>query len=230
MILTTTSTLTLGIALKRILLSLLIGGMIGFERQLKFRSAGLRTFTLICLGATLAMLLSLWMPLMIGDGIFHGDPARMSAQVLSGIGFLGAGAIIHHKGSIQGLTTAASIWVSAIIGMGIGAGLYIPSIIMAVIVLIVLNVDEALDLATNWGGKTRYMELTFKSIENKMPEIRSILVKESIRIVSVDNELKLETSERTYTLHIRVRNSHSENNVVEALSHLSTLMRISITN
>lgn len=231
MILTAASTtLTLQTAIYRILLSLLIGGLIGLERQLKFQSAGLRTFTLICLGSTLAMLLSLWLPIMLGDGFFHGDPARMAAQVLSGIGFLGAGAIIHHRGSIQGLTTAASIWVSAIIGMGIGAGLYIPSIIMAVIVLFVLNVDDALGRRTNWGGRTRYMELCFSGIQNRIPEIETILREYKIRVIDLDNDVNFDLQNRTYVLHIRVKNSQYENQAVDALSKLQNLLRVSVTN
>ncbi len=230
MILTATTSLTLGIALKRIALSLLLGGMIGLERQLKFRNAGLRTFTLICLGSTLAMLLSIWIPSMTNDGFFHGDPARIAAQVLSGIGFLGAGAIIHHKGSIQGLTTAAGIWVSAIIGMGIGAGLYIPSIAMAVIVVVVLNVDEAMDVSTLFGGKTRYMELKFGDVQDHFEEIKKILKANSIRIIGVDNEMDLENQSRLYVLHIRVRSSRSESDVLNELSSHPEILYISISN
>ncbi len=230
MILTATTSLTLGIALKRIALSLLLGGMIGLERQLKFRSAGLRTFTLICLGSTLAMLLSIWIPNMTNDGFFHGDPARIAAQVLSGIGFLGAGAIIHHKGSIQGLTTAAGIWVSAIIGMAIGAGLYVPSIAMAVIVVVVLNVDEAMDVSTLFGGKTRYMELRFNNIQDHFQEIKNILTANSIRIIGVDNEMDLKNQSRLYVLHIRVRGSQSESHVLNELSAHPEILYISISN
>ena len=112
----------------KLLLSMLLGSIVGFERKRKGQTAGVRTFALISMGATLAMLLSIYVPQEY-LGLKNGDPGRIAAQVLSGIGFLGAGAIIQMKGSVRGLTTAAGIWMVATIGLAVGVGMYLLSIV-----------------------------------------------------------------------------------------------------
>lgn len=99
----------------KLCLSLILGCIVGFERKRKGQMAGVRTFALIAMGATLSMILSIYVPQEY-LGLKNGDPGRIAAQVVTGIGFLGAGAIIQMKGSVRGLTTAAGIWVIAAIG------------------------------------------------------------------------------------------------------------------
>lgn len=132
----TTEITTVSAAIK-LLLSALLGGAIGFERKRKGQIAGARTFALISMGATLAMLVSAAIPQLF-TSCPNGDPARVAAQVISGIGFLGAGAIIKTKSSIRGVTTAAGIWVSAGIGLAIGIGLYAIAFISMVLILFTL--------------------------------------------------------------------------------------------
>ncbi len=115
----------------RLILSALIGGSIGIEREVSNRPAGLRTHILVSVGSTLIMLVSIY-------GFSEGDPARLASQVVSGIGFLGAGTIIRTGNDIRGLTTAASLWVCSGIGLAIGAGFYLGGLITALIVLISL--------------------------------------------------------------------------------------------
>mgnify|MGYP001140431653 FL=1 len=91
-------------------LSMLLGSLVGYERKRKGQAAGVRTFSLIAMGASMAMILSIYVPQEY-LGLKNGDPGRIAAQVITGIGFLGAGAIIQMKGSIRGLTTAAGIWM-----------------------------------------------------------------------------------------------------------------------
>ena len=101
---------TFASSLLRLIISFALGALIGVERQLRRREAGMRTFTLICLGSTAAMLVSIWIP-QTYPNFLNGDPGRIAAQVLSGIGFLGAGAIIQSHGSVHGLTTARQLSV-----------------------------------------------------------------------------------------------------------------------
>ena len=131
----------------RILLSILIGGMIGFERGTNNRPAGFRTHILVCLGATIVSLIQDHLRINIVNyamknpevaSVIKSDLGRIGAQVVSGIGFLGAGTIIREKRTIAGLTTAASIWVTGCIGLGIGWGFYTLSILGGISVLIVL--------------------------------------------------------------------------------------------
>lgn len=121
----------------RLVLSAVVGGLIGMEREVNNRPAGLRTHVLVTLGSALIMLVSI-------DGFYGlidrapGDPARLASQVVSGIGFLGAGTIMRTGNNINGLTTAASLWVSAGIGLAIGSGYYLGGIVTGVIVLVTL--------------------------------------------------------------------------------------------
>ncbi|MDF2546950.1 MAG: hypothetical protein K0R93_1848 [Anaerosolibacter sp.] len=121
----------------RLSLSCLLGGLIGIERESLNRPAGFRTHILVCIGSTLIMLVNLY--------LFYSfkayttmDPARLGAQVISGIGFLGAGTIIREGSSVKGLTTAAGLWAVAGIGIAIGSGFYIGAIATTIIVLITL--------------------------------------------------------------------------------------------
>ena len=123
----------------RLLASFLAGGIVGLERASRHQIAGLRTHILISTGSCLLMLLSIWLPQQY-LGMKNGDPGRIAAQVVSGIGFLGAGAIIRLGNNVKGLTTAASLWFIAAVGMAIGAGMYLVAGIAEVIGLITLYI------------------------------------------------------------------------------------------
>jgi len=134
--------ITLPSSVFKLTLSLILGGLIGMERKSRGQIAGMRTFSLISMGATLAMIISIYIPQTYMD-FQNGDPGRIASQVISGIGFLGAGAIIQMKGSVKGLTTAAGIWITAAIGMGIGAGMYLIAIAATALIMLVLtNVEQ----------------------------------------------------------------------------------------
>lgn len=128
----------------RLAMSCILGGIIGYERESKSKSAGLRTNVLVCLGSCLIMILS---QDIYGDveGKTNADPARLAAQVVSGIGFLGAGAIMKEGLNVTGLTTAACLWVVAGVGLAVGAGNYSEAIATTVFVFIVLAVLARMD-------------------------------------------------------------------------------------
>ena len=119
--------------LVELVLAVVMGGAIGVERELKGKPAGLRTNILICVGATLFTSLSL----KLSGG--RGDPARIAAQILPGVGFIGAGTILHTRGSVTGLTSAATIWIVAAIGMAVGSGAYVEAVGTTILVVIVLQ-------------------------------------------------------------------------------------------
>jgi putative Mg2+ transporter-C (MgtC) family protein len=122
--------------LVKLSLAVLLGGIIGFERELAGKPAGLRTNILICIGAALLMDVSLRVGLV--DGHRVGDPGRIAAQIVSGVGFLGAGTIMQGQGVVTGLTSAATIWVVAAIGMTVGGGYYVEGIGAGLLVTFVL--------------------------------------------------------------------------------------------
>ena len=132
----------------RLLLAIVIGGGIGYERQFKNRPAGFRTHILVCVGAAIVSMMQLYLVQDTIDFIIKHpelagvaprvDSGRMPAQVITGIGFLGAGTIMHEKGSIKGLTTAATVWVVGCLGLAIGYGYYWLSVVSGILVIIIL--------------------------------------------------------------------------------------------
>ena len=127
----------------RVAISIGIGGLVGLERELENKPAGLRTIILVCLGSTIFMLIGYAL------GLIDAELGRIVAGVVTGIGFLGAGAIIRARGDVHGLTTAATIWLASGLGLAIGAGLYILAIIACVSVLIVLRLLGIVEKAIN---------------------------------------------------------------------------------
>ncbi|TCL38175.1 putative Mg2+ transporter-C (MgtC) family protein [Anaerospora hongkongensis] len=130
--------------LTRLVLAVVLGGIIGFERQHRGKTAGLRTHILVCLGSCLTAVLSVNMYAAV-QGLTNADPARLGAQVISGIGFLGAGAIMKEGPTVKGLTTAASLWVVATVGLATGVGALTSAVATTVLIAIVLEVFPIID-------------------------------------------------------------------------------------
>ena len=122
----------------RLVLAAILGGAIGLEREVRGKAAGFRTNLLICVGAALLMELSIGVAALVDPAQTNADPARIAAQIVSGIGFLGAGTIIQSRGSVVGLTTAATLWVVAAIGMAVGARAYVEAVGTTILVFIAL--------------------------------------------------------------------------------------------
>ena len=122
----------------RLAVAMLLGGVIGFEREYRAKDAGFRTHFLVALGSALFCIVS-----QFGFGFELKDSSRVAAQVVSGIGFLGAGTIIFQKNVVRGLTTAAGLWVTAAIGLSCGTGMYIPAVVTTFMVLIGLEILSA---------------------------------------------------------------------------------------
>lgn len=124
----------------RLVVALLLGAVIGWERELQRMPAGFRTHALVSLGAAIFTVVSAF--------AFTGplsDPTRIAAQIVSGVGFLGGGAILHYGGTVRGLTTAASLWAVAAVGMAAGAGLFVVATVSAVLVIVALEVFQRLE-------------------------------------------------------------------------------------
>lgn len=150
--------LTLLSVFLRILTAIVLGGAIGMERGMKNRPAGLRTYMLVCIGACIVMITNQYAVQVFGAG----DPVRMAAQVVSGIGFLGAGTIIvTSRNQIKGLTTAAGLWASACVGLAVGIGFYEVALIGAVSIFVVLTLLHLWDsyMRRNLRAVELYVEL-----------------------------------------------------------------------
>lgn len=159
----------------KLLLAIIVGGLIGFERELHSKAAGLRTITLICIGSTLFTILS----------VKFREDARVAANVVTGIGFLGAGAILLTEGKVKGLTTASSIWAAAALGMAIGLGEYLLAGIATIVVFVVLTIFTQIDrLLDRIGKETRIYEITYIDREGKSEELDAIFKAHRMRIRS----------------------------------------------
>lgn len=162
-------------------LSMMLGVVIGAERKRKGQIAGIRTFSLITMGACLAMLLSIYVPQEY-LGLKNGDPGRIAAQVITGIGFLGGGAMIRAKGSVKGLTTAAGIWISAIIGMAVGVGMYVVSIASTVLILVVLVMFDWYEHWQSVGQESRAIIIRVNEIVKDITPYKELFKQEGMHL------------------------------------------------
>jgi putative Mg2+ transporter-C (MgtC) family protein len=151
----------------RLLLAVLVGGLIGAEREVRV-GVGLRTMMLICLGAAMFTVFSEVF------AVGQGDPRRIAAAVVTGVGFLGAGMILRHQGGVLGLTTAATVWLVAALGMGIGMGQYLMVGVATLLVLVVLWVIPRFQQLTQ-ARKTYTYEVVCPLDENKYDELHGVL-------------------------------------------------------
>ena len=183
----------LAIAL-RIFAAVILGGLIGLERERKRRAAGFRTYMLVCLGATLAMLLgqyeelminTVWAEMLAGLGV-KADVARFGAQVVNGIGFLGAGTIIvTARQEVKGLTTAAGLWASACTGLAIGAGFYEGVLLAFVMIVLCIMAFPVLEDLTVANGRNMNIYVEFERLDDITEIIRQIK-EQKIKVVEVD--------------------------------------------
>ncbi|MCM3339380.1 MgtC/SapB family protein [Paenibacillus sp. MER TA 81-3] len=173
----------------RLILSLVLGGIIGFERELNQHAAGFRTNILVCIGSTLIMLLSIYgFNTFVDEPNVRLDPARLAAQVISGIGFLGAGTIIRTGTSVKGLTTAATLWVMAAIGLAVGAGFYFPAILTCGLVFVSLQVLNKVELRYLVANKAHSVHIISAGGTETLGTISEQLLGERIEIKKLNVE------------------------------------------
>ena len=169
------------IALK-LMLAMVCGGAIGFERELSRKAAGLRTNVLICVGAALYMIVSRH----IGGGAPYTDPARLVAQVVAGIGFLGAGVILQSRGSITGLTTAATIFVVGAVGISIGDGMFGLAVFATLLIIVVLVALRRVERAVIKRRRMFHYTLTTRDPADLLDGLLDLLNKEHMQLDDFD--------------------------------------------
>ena len=189
----------------RLLLSLALGGLIGLERESRHQPAGLRTHILITLGSTLIMLVSIYIPQTF-QNFRNGDPGRMAAQVVSGIGFLGAGAIFRLGANVRGLTTAATIWVSAAVGLAVGAGLYWGAAMAAGAILFVLIVLSRVERRFFPDITNKVLRVHFNTAEFDADQVRAILKRHKVRYISLSAKQMLDAGRSQVKFYIKIPN------------------------
>lgn len=203
------------VVIVRLVVSLVLGGIIGMERERHNQPAGFRTHTLICLGATMIMLLSIYVPQHAGSNVSGGDPGRIAAQVVSGIGFLGAGAILRLGVSVKGVTTAASIWVVASLGLVIGAGMYGTAAVSTVFILFILTVLEKIEKRVFTERYLRSINLELATTEFHLASIVGLISGYRIEVQSSDISQSLDDGTTKLKIVVKI----PENLRVQELLH-----------
>jgi putative Mg2+ transporter-C (MgtC) family protein len=197
------NTISVEVSVLRLALSFLAGAIVGIDRQRRMHPAGLRTHTLICMGATLVMIISIYLPQTFVD-FQNGDPSRMAAQAVSGIGFLGAGAIIKYGVNVKGLTTAASVWLISSVGLAIGSGLYLTSLVCILFILFILRGLDLLEkrVFTHLSLKTLVIEMSGKDYNSN--HMIGILEAFKIKILSTDISYSVDKDIKVYNFAIEL--------------------------
>lgn len=204
----------------RLILSMVLGIVVGAERKRKGQIAGIRTFALISMGACLAMLLSIYVP-QVYLGLKNGDPGRIAAQVITGIGFLGGGAMIHMKGSVRGLTTAAGIWLTAIVGMVVGIGMYIGAVIATLLALFTLIVFERYEKKRKLGQEAKVISLTVDGIIKNIEKYTEVFEKNNVHLSTFYLEYNYDKEQTEINFVVLI---HSYSEVFPLLHDVSSVM------
>jgi putative Mg2+ transporter-C (MgtC) family protein len=187
----------------RLILAAFLGGVIGLEREIHHKPAGLRTNMFICFGAALFTILSYKLA-----SDFNGDHTRIAAQIIPGIGFIGAGSILHARGSVTGLTTAATIFVVASIGMAAGGGLYVVSIFSTLVILVALTLLGVLEQRFNLKSISMMYEVQGGNAEDMIAAVNGVL-EEDHRIMQT---VQIGRSNGHYRVQFTVSGTQKEHN------------------
>lgn len=213
----------------KLVLSMLLGSVVGYERKRKGQSAGVRTFALIAMGATLAMLLSIYVPQEY-LGLKNGDPGRIAAQVVTGVGFLGAGAIIQMKGSVRGLTTAAGIWMVATIGMAVGVGMYWVSAAATALIMFILVQLERIEHRISLGSESRVIHITTAAIVRDIAPYTKIMSRRRMHLSNFYIEYDYEAEVTYLNLVVLVKENTDYLTLFAELEQVYPTKKISLTN
>ncbi len=213
----------------KLVLSMVLGAVIGYERKRKGQIAGVRTFSLIAMGATLAMILSIYVPQEY-LGLKNGDPGRIAAQVVSGIGFLGAGAIIQMKGSVRGLTTAAGIWMVAALGLTVGVGMYVIATVATILILFILWVLERIEHRMSANFESRILNIHTASVVQDITPYRNLLKERHVSLTNFFISVDYEANTSTLNLVVLVPETTDLTDLFNDIRRISPTRGISLAN
>lgn len=194
--------ITLPVCAFRLFLSFLTGCVLGLERKYRTQFVGMRTLILICVSSSLLMMLSVYMSRLFPDS--PGDPSRIAAQVVSGIGFLGGGAILRHGFNVKGLTSAANIWAVAALGLAIGAGFLLPATIALVICLLSLICMEHFEERVFPADQLKTLQIVCDSPGPERKALETVASEYSVIITGLQAASRDETSNVIFTYDVRM--------------------------
>lgn len=209
-----------GEILIRLGLAAVLGMIVGFERERQNQPAGLRTHAILAIGSCLAMTISINLAIQFVPDVPNGDPARLAAQVISGIGFLGAGAILRYGTNVKGLTTATSLWTVAIVGLAVGAGHYFAAAgttLALIVVLVVLNVLEKKAIQT---FQVINVSVTAHDNPQLVEQLNSIFAKLKKKILSMGIEANPTRKELTVNMVVKTRENDPMTDIRKSIEEL----------
>lgn len=212
----------------KLALACILGALIGLERESLNRPAGLRTYTLVSVGSALAMIVSIDIYLLYHHTV-QADPGRIAAQVVSGIGFLGAGTIMREGATVRGLTTAAGLWVVACIGLAVGAGLYIPAIATTLLILFVLIYFVKFEQVVTGLREYKGIVMLVEDRPGQVGTIGSILGEMGVLIKNIQLT-RVETEDLEVELLLELPPGMGINEVIDELSAIKGLRSIDRLN
>jgi putative Mg2+ transporter-C (MgtC) family protein len=220
----------LELMLGRLALSALVGGAIGFERETHGQAAGLRTNILVCVGSCLLMMLSLHMEelhrhLQVEQSVVRLDPARIASYAIASMGFLGAGAIITGRGSVRGLTTAASLWIVTGMGLAVGAGYALPAIFAMAISLVVLYGFRRIKKVFPRDEYTMLI-LKFDQTDRPLEQIKTILNAYGISIQFINYKIEFPSEMGTYRMRLQSKENKPWGQIVRKIATSKGLREI----
>lgn len=209
--------------LVRLLLAVLLGGLIGYEREHTNRPAGFRTHILVCAGAALAMATSEY--LVRKYSISAVDPARLGAQVISGIGFLGAGTIIRDGVNVRGLTTAASLWAVSCVGIAVGSGFYLGAFMATVFIFLTLMILKKAERRFSKRGRRRTFVVECGNAGYQVDPVSDLLGKYGVEIRSIQF-LKGQDDSRTIKLSVRLPEGAAAERILDDLQLIDGVTKV----
>ncbi len=218
-------------AMGQLALAAVLGGAVGLEREYHGRAAGFRTHLLVCVGACLVMILSIHFERVFGrlsgQDAVRVDPARLAYSVMGGIGFLGAGAIIKSGITIRGLTTAASLWCIAAIGMACGFATYALALFTAALVLFSLLVLNSIERRIE-GHWYKMIRVTCANRPDEIEDVGRLLESENVRILDVDFDYNGKDQTVTITYSVRFRDRSMAPRIYRLLSARAGLFSVRV--
>jgi putative Mg2+ transporter-C (MgtC) family protein len=212
----------------RVLVGAVLGAAVGLERERNDQPAGLRTHMILVIGATLAMVLSVNLGYLFAREGTPSDPARLAAQVISGIGFLGAGAILRYGFTVKGLTTATSLWTMAIVGLTVGAGYYLIGVIATGLMLIVLGLLNVLENRFVRTAVSRFIQVEADYQKGVVKSVRKIINKHSENLLSFTIQKHIKNQRLRIQAVARISRDQTLEELIEAISDIDGVRNLKV--
>jgi len=204
----------------RLVVSAALGAVIGFERERQGQPAGLRTHIILVIGSALAMMLSIKIAMDFQPNVPNGDPGRLAAQVISGIGFLGAGAILRYGPTVKGLTTATSLWTMAIVGLAVGMGEFLGAVAATALLLAVLVLLNLFEKRFINPVSTITLTVIAEDRSGLVDDLKQVALSQARSVNSISLHKNLKRKRAQVVMVLRVRGDSTHEKLMDQISNV----------